>query len=245
MNPIDWYKQHGWRVTSAYGPRSGTYAGFHNGTDLGGYACNAPVKTPYGGRVRVATGTGMGTWGKVVVIEIAPGLLQLTSHHNAFHCKVGDIVTRGAVIATNGGTNNTSKPYACHIHYEIRIDNGTRAVGSKPWGDPEKFYLDQEVSNMFKAGDRITSIANSNVNVRANPGTSQAIVAQVVSGETVTVKHADGNGFSVNGYKWWLIDKGGWIAEQFFRLAEESPANDLEQLLWQMKLLLDQYFAGR
>lgn len=227
MNPIEYFRSLGWYVTSKYGPRSGQFAGFHNGTDLGGHPCNANIRTPFGGRVRLATGNGTGTWGNLIVIEIAPGLLQLTAHHNAFKVKVGDVVKPGDIIGTNGGTNNTSRPYACHIHYEIRLDDGSRAVGSGPWGDPEKFNpkqfgvatIETAKSTKFETGDLIVNrLAHSRVNVREKPGTGTKVVATIEPGEVVTIAGDDMNGLKLFGYYWWKTELG-WVAEAFFDLA--------------------------
>ncbi len=228
MNPIRWFESlhPAWYVTSRYGPRTGKYAGFHNGVDLGGGGgCNAIVRTPFAGKVRLATGQGTGTWGKIVVVEIAEGLLQLSSHHNDFKCKKGDIVKQGDPIATNGGTNNTSVPYSCHIHYEIRIDDGSRAVGGRPWGDPEKFTLIQGTnSEVYSAGDLIEMTARVPLNIRQHPNASSLIIGQLLFGERVKIISHPDNGVKRDGYHWWCIDiNGGWVAEDFIKMATTEP----------------------
>lgn len=225
-NPLAIYRKWGQYMTSPYGYRTGTYSGFHNGIDIGGIPCNGLVKTPYGGRVRMTTGYRTGTWGKIVVLEIAKGLLQLTAHHNGFRVKVGDYVNAGDVIALNGGTNNTAKSYACHIHYEIRIDDGTRPVGGKVWGDPvlfnpEIFEVDYgtEPSIKFKSGMLIKNmLLQSSLNIRSMPGTYSSIVGKLRPQETARIITDKDNGIYRSGYFWWKIDKGGWIAEVYIQM---------------------------
>ena len=212
MNVIDYYTKIAkkkWYVTSPFGPRTGKYAGFHNGIDFGGQPCNAPIPTPYGGRVRTVTGSGTGTWGNVVVVEIAPGFLQLHAHLNAFRVKKGDMVKQGDIIGLNGGTNNTQTPYACHIHYEIREDNGT-AFGTKP-RDPANFRL-PFWSVKFQAGQWVKVTSTLRLNVRESP--AGKIVTQFEPGTVrQIVAHAD-NGTWIDGYHWWKVAEG-WIVEDW------------------------------
>ena len=78
INPIEWYKRQGWYVTSPFGPRTGRYAGFHRGVDLGGFGWGAPVATPLDGKVVAAQTSNMGTWGNTVCIEVAPDFNEVS-----------------------------------------------------------------------------------------------------------------------------------------------------------------------
>ncbi len=229
MNPIRWYETQNpaWYVTSPYGYRTGAYAGFHNGVDLGGGGgCNAPIRTPFGGKVLLATNVGMGTAGKSVIIEIAPNILQYHFHLNDYRCKVGDVVSSGDVIGTNGGTNNTNKPYSCHIHYELRNKDGKIPWGCSVWGDPEKFTLFQEPnSNVFNIGDVVVNIANSSLNVRSVPNITGRVVNSIGVNEKVKVLPHKDNGIRIGNHNWWFVDKGGWSSEQFLKKVEiQKPA---------------------
>lgn len=235
MNPIKYYQSLGWYITSPYGPRTGQFAGFHNGTDLGGKPCGHDVKTPLGGTVRLARTSGMGTWGNTVVVEIAGGLLQLNAHLQEITVSQGDEVSPGDVIGTNGGTNHSGQDYACHIHYEIRKDDGSRQVGYEPWGDPESFdpaeygvetfLADTPKSEKFEAGDLVVNtLQHRRVNIRATPGGK--ILDQVEPGGTVEILEDADNGIYRSGYHWWKTG-AGWVAEHLFEPVEpEEPDQD-------------------
>ncbi len=139
INPVEWYIADGWRMTSPYGPRTGRYAGFHRGVDFGGKPCGAPVKTPFGGRIVAAQTSGMGTWGNTVCVELSPDYVTLNAHLQRINVRVGQHVKSGDVIGTNGGTNHSGANYACHIHYEVLNNNGSRPWRGSIWGDPAKF----------------------------------------------------------------------------------------------------------
>jgi hypothetical protein len=226
INPIEWYKKNmNMYVTSPYGPRYGTYAGFHQGTDLGGISCGAIIRTPFAGRVVAARTSGMGTWGNTVAIEISPNHIQLTAHHQKLLVKEGDIVKQGDSIATNGGTTHTGAVYSCHIHYEIRKNDGKRPWGGAVWGDPEKFLLTQESqlpSNRFNTGDTIKNITNSNIRIRQNPNINSAIVGIITPNQNIKIENHNNNGIKVGDYHWWKISQG-WVAEDFFELIIIPP----------------------
>jgi len=221
INPVEQYKSWSWRLTSPYGPRTGQYAGFHRGVDFGGKPCGAPVKTPFAGKVVAARTSGMGTWGNTVCIELAPDgkYVSLNAHLEKIMVKYGQVVKAGDVIGTNGGSNHSGPAFACHIHYEIQLNNGTA-----PWRgehiNPATFYLNQEPqepSVRFKTDDLIYNRTISNVNVRSNAGTANPIVASIAPGERVIIQEDSKNGEKVGRYYWWRI-KEGWIAEDFFDL---------------------------
>jgi murein DD-endopeptidase MepM/ murein hydrolase activator NlpD len=144
MNPIDYYRENGWRLTSPYGPRTGRYAGFHRGVDFGGQKCGAPIPTPYSGVVVAARTHSMGTWGNTVCIKLdGSECISLHAHLQRITVTEGEHIPAGHIIGTNGGTNHSGPDYACHIHYEILDGTGTR-----PWrgkhSDPALFYLVQQ-----------------------------------------------------------------------------------------------------
>lgn len=224
MNPVEYYTKIAakkWYVTSPFGPRTGKYAGHHNGIDFGGQPCNAPIPTPYGGKVRAA-GRGPGTWGNVVTIAIAPGFLQLHAHLNAVKVKAGDAVRAGDIIGLNGGTNNTSTPYACHIHYEIREDNGT-LYGVNP-RDPAKFSLPGQ-SEKFSAGQWVR--VTGQLNVREAPG--GRVINRLEPGAVRQILDNPVGGMWADGYHWWRLIEG-WVAENWLERAgaPEEPEPDPE-----------------
>ena len=141
VNPVEYWKSEGWRLTSPYGPRTGRYAGFHRGVDMGGFPCGHPIKSPFNGLVVAAKTSGMGTWGNTVCIELSPDYVTLNAHLQRIIVAEGREVKQGDIIGFNGGSNHSGKDYSCHIHYEILRNNGSRPWRGTIWGDPETFYF--------------------------------------------------------------------------------------------------------
>ncbi len=140
INPVEYWVNEGWRVTSPFGPRTGRFAGFHRGVDLGGKPCGYPIKFPFRqGKVVAARTSGMGTWGHTVCVELSPDFVTLNAHLQRISVRTGQVLKQGDVIGLNGGTNHGGANYACHIHYEILNNNGSTPWRGSIWGDPEKF----------------------------------------------------------------------------------------------------------
>jgi murein DD-endopeptidase MepM/ murein hydrolase activator NlpD len=103
-------------VSSEFGHRRSPFsrrASFHEGVDL---------RLRSGGRV-VSTGAGTvthvaynSTYGLVVDIEHAPGLVSRYAHLAKALVRVGQVVSRGTLIALSGSTGRSTGP---HLHYEI------------------------------------------------------------------------------------------------------------------------------
>ncbi len=225
-NPIAWYKTQGWKVTSPYGPRTGTHAGFHRGVDLGGHPCGFPVKTPFSGTVVAARTSGMGTWGNTVCIELDPDgeFISLNAHLQTISVKQGQRVEQGDIIGTNGGTNHSGTNYACHIHYEILKNNGSTPWRGDIWGNPELFSLEQtqvNKSTKFKVNDKIINKMNSNIRVRSMPTTNSTTVDSILPNETIQIKENKNNGIYATNYHWWFIGSG-WVAEDFFEIVSKE-----------------------
>ncbi len=143
INPIDWWIKDGWRITSPYGPRTGKYAGFHRGVDLGGKPCGAAIKFPFkSGRVVAARTSGMGSWGNTTCIELSPDFILLVAHQTLpMQVRHGQTIKQGDVLGLNGGTHHRHKGnyYSCHPHVEILNNNGSAPWRGTIWGDPAKF----------------------------------------------------------------------------------------------------------
>jgi hypothetical protein len=241
MNPVDYYKSQGWRMTSPYGPRTGQYAGFHRGVDFGGFPCGAPVQSAFDGIVTAAKMSGMGTWGNTVCVKISEGYTTLNAHLQSISVKEGQQVKQGDIIGTNGGSNHSGGNYACHIHFEVQKNNGTA-----PWRgdhvDPAKFSLEVvKPSAKFKSGDTIRqTLTTSSVWMRDRP--SGATVGSIAPGRTAYVLTHDGNGQRVNGYHWWYVQSDsaqGWIAENFFEVVPAFVINDSNRDKVIMELVQD------
>lgn len=241
MNPIENFRSWGQYVTSPYGPRTGQYAGYHRGTDIGGIPCGAPVRTPLPGKVVAVFEKGRHeprpsdmwpSWGNIVCVELADGKIQLSAHKGTVTVKVGDVVKKKDQIGTNGGThyNHPGNFYACHIHYEILNSNGTQPWNGSVWGDPEKYWLKVEIpapSDRFEEGQYIKNKTEYNVRIRKEPGTSSEIIGSIEPDQLVKIqKHAD-NGIWATGYHWWR-SSGGWIAEDFFKIVVPEDPDPVE-----------------
>lgn len=109
----------GW-LSSYYGMRADPFTGepaMHKGLDFAG-------KT---GDDIVATAAGIVTWagerygyGQLVEIEHGDGLITRYGHNQSLNVSVGDVVTKGQVVAEMGSTGRST---GAHVHYEV-IRNG-------------------------------------------------------------------------------------------------------------------------
>ncbi|TCI03595.1 M23 family metallopeptidase [Corallincola luteus] len=105
----------GW-LSSYFGTRTDPFTrkpAHHKGIDFAGKE---------GGDV-VATGAGIVTWsahrggyGELVEINHGAGLSTRYGHNQTLLVKVGDVVTKGQVIARMGSTGRSTGP---HVHYEV------------------------------------------------------------------------------------------------------------------------------
>ncbi len=116
----------GW-LSSYYGMRKDPFTGkpaMHKGIDFAGKE---------GGDV-IATGAGVVSWsaerygyGNLIEIDHGTGFKTRYGHNKALLVKVGDVVTKGQVIAKMG---NTGRSTGAHVHYEI-LRNGKQIDPSK------------------------------------------------------------------------------------------------------------------
>ena len=111
--------QKGW-LSSYYGMRDDPFSGkpaMHKGLDFAGKDGD-PV---------IATAAGIVTWsgerygyGNMVEIDHGNGLVSRYAHNAKLDVLVGDVVTKGQVIASMG---NTGRSTGVHVHYEV-LRNG-------------------------------------------------------------------------------------------------------------------------
>lgn len=111
--------ENGW-LSSYYGMRKDPFSGLpamHKGIDFGGSEGSAVV----------STGAGMVTWagprygyGNLVEVDHGDGLVTRYGHSKSIHVKIGDVVTKGQLIADMGSTGRATGP---HVHYEV-LKNG-------------------------------------------------------------------------------------------------------------------------
>lgn len=109
----------GW-LSSYYGMRADPFSGkpaMHKGIDFAG-------KT---GDDVVSTGAGIVTWagdrygyGLLVEINHGNGLVSRYGHNQSLEVSIGDVVTKGEVVAIMGSTGRST---GAHVHYEV-LKNG-------------------------------------------------------------------------------------------------------------------------
>jgi len=93
----------------------------HDGIDLA-VAEDTPVRAACDGIVAYA-GNGLRGYGNVVILQHAGALATVYAHNRALDVRVGDLVTRGQVIARSGQTGDATGP---HVHFEVRKDSIAR-----------------------------------------------------------------------------------------------------------------------
>lgn len=109
----------GW-LSSYYGVRKDPFNGkpaMHKGVDFAGSE-NADI---------IATASGVVSWsgkrygyGQLIEINHGGGLKTRYGHNKILNVSVGDVVTKGQVIAKMGSTGRSTGP---HVHYEILRNN--------------------------------------------------------------------------------------------------------------------------
>ncbi|MFC3120950.1 M23 family metallopeptidase [Agaribacter flavus] len=113
--------EHGW-LSSYYGIRKDPFTGkpaMHKGIDFAGKSGSAVI----------ATGAGVVTWsgerygyGKLVEVDHGNGLKTRYGHNDELTVSIGDVVTKGQMLAKMG---NTGRSTGAHVHYEV-IKNGAQ-----------------------------------------------------------------------------------------------------------------------
>ena len=99
-------------VSSEYGERWGK---MHKGIDIAADV-GEPVYAIAPGEV-IYAGNGLRGYGNVIILRHDRQRTSLYAHNSALNVKLGDRVTRGAVIAQLGSTGHSTGP---HVHFEIR-----------------------------------------------------------------------------------------------------------------------------
>ncbi len=123
---------YGWApVTSKYGyrthPVTGQAYSFHTGVDFG-VPSGTKILASRGGTVIRAAWSG--GYGYCVDIRHSDGVVTRYAHLSRMDVYVGQKVSQGQVIARSGSTGQSTGP---HLHFEIRINNGSTHV------DPLKY----------------------------------------------------------------------------------------------------------
>jgi murein DD-endopeptidase MepM/ murein hydrolase activator NlpD len=142
--PIDSYPY----LSSSYGWRRDPFNGQlsrHEGLDFSA-PLGTPIRAASGGVVR--TVTMQSGYGNMVEVDHGEGLITRYAHAKVILVKVGELVTRGQMIARVGSTGLSTGP---HLHFEVRRDDKA---------------LDPRV---FLAGQTLITPATNLQNIAASP----------------------------------------------------------------------------
>jgi murein DD-endopeptidase MepM/ murein hydrolase activator NlpD len=110
-------------ISSEFGYRRSPFsrrASFHEGIDVSLRRGNRVVATGGGIVERVAYNR---TYGTVIDVKHAPGLVTRYAHLNKSLVKQGQRVQRGELIALSGNTGRSTGP---HLHYEVLFHDRPR-----------------------------------------------------------------------------------------------------------------------
>jgi prepilin-type processing-associated H-X9-DG protein len=154
------------------GGRNYLYYDGHNGWDYSMYYENVLAAGP--GTVTLAGQDSVNPcFGQTVLIDHGNGFTTRYAHLSAVFVNVGEIVTRGQVIANSGNTGCSSGP---HLHFGVYINSSWTAVdpwgwigaGADPWpADPQNLWL---------TGYAQFPLASAPTNVLAGAGNASASV---------------------------------------------------------------------
>ncbi|WP_413380830.1 murein hydrolase activator EnvC family protein [Alkalihalobacillus sp. 1P02AB] len=122
------------RLTSGYGPRSGSY---HYGVDIGknGRTGDVPIQAANEGEVTLAQySTSYGNY--VILTHQVDGrqIQTLYAHMDRLDVSKGDYVSKGQQIGLMG---NTGRSFGAHLHYEVHLGGWNNAKSNSV--DPQKF----------------------------------------------------------------------------------------------------------
>ena len=124
--PVDGY------VTSGFGYRDHPiyhYWGLHDGVDFGG-GCGTPLRAAAPGRVVAAYWSGV--YGNRLIVDHGvlggKGIATIYNHASGYTVGVGDQVTEGQVLGSEGDTGWST---GCHLHFTV-MANG-QAVDPMNW----------------------------------------------------------------------------------------------------------------
>ena len=109
------------KINNEFGFRRNPFGGrayeFHPGMDIDGERGDLVV-APASGTVIKAAYTG--GYGNMIEIDHGNGLTSRYGHLSKIEVAVGDILTRGQLIAQIGSTGRSTGP---HLHYELRLND--------------------------------------------------------------------------------------------------------------------------
>jgi murein DD-endopeptidase MepM/ murein hydrolase activator NlpD len=160
-------------ATSPGGSNYLSYDG-HNGWDYSMYYDNVLAAAP--GTVTLAgTDSINPCFGQVVLIDHGNGFTTRYAHLSAIHVNVGDIVSRGQLIATSGNTGCSTGP---HLHFGVYITSSWTAIDPWGWwGAPGADPWPSDPGNLWLTGYAQFPLPSAPSNVLAGAGNASATVS--------------------------------------------------------------------
>lgn len=131
------------KVTSVVGNRSAPKAGAstnHKGTDIAN-AIGTPIVASEDGIVSFS-GVQRG-YGNVVYIKHANGYETRYAHLSQIQARLNATIKKGQAVGLMGTTGNVT---GCHLHFEIRKDDGNTVLSSSEYGIPSLSVLGGQVT---------------------------------------------------------------------------------------------------
>lgn len=164
------------------------YPHYHNGLDIAG-ASGTPLKAMETGKVTYAAWRNNGG-GYVMEVEIRPGTKYTFNHCSRLAAKVGQIVTKGQVIAYIGATGVATGNH-CHTSLDI-LERGSDGVyrwlmwNPKLWMSGGAYANDARIASAYATAkvQRLSAGINGDgVNIRSAPHlTTASLYAHTVAG---------------------------------------------------------------
>ncbi len=117
-----------YRISGRFGDRGRLWRlGHHTGLDFVA-RYGTPVRAVTGGRVvKLAWNP---SWGRMVILEVSPGVTVWYCHLSHVLVKIGD-VARGQVLGRIGTSGNITGP---HLHLEVRVKDRPTDPATYLWG---------------------------------------------------------------------------------------------------------------
>lgn len=183
------------------------YSKDHTALDLGNYKTRNPIYSPNKfGKGKVTKQTSSYTYKGITYTKV---LTQWITYDSGFESctvhghiddkilNVGDIVQVGQLVYRTG---NMGYSKGDHLHFQLKL-NGALV-------DPSQYVLNDENVSLFKIGDKI--VFTGVQNIRKGSGTKYEITGTTKVGDVYTI---EGGPRIADGYTWWDLAGGDWIAD--------------------------------
>lgn len=224
MNPIEYLKSKGFKVSSdpatyssgvwglrnytEYGINYDAYCnGYHRAWDLYSYD-GAEIPAVFDGVVVAGTGDYGNFGGTVVIANKQLGLQVIYGHlKRPIHLKIGQSVKQGQTIGKQGSTNFNNVFMASHLHIQFQQYGFYSEKDFVCHGiDITKVDVTTGQSTLDYRSEKATFTAHSNINTRLSPNRKAVKSGTLKSGESVNYDRV----YTNDGHVWisWINNKG-------------------------------------